>query len=120
MCVCVCVGGGGGGCWERVGEGGTGGVDACCTVQHTASCQLPAAQPANPCPLQPLPAPAAPTHPRALTFLRACWNMSRTREAPTPTNISMNSVPAAGRAGQGGVERLGALCEQQADARGEI
>ena len=31
-----------------------------------------------------------------LTFLRACWNMSRTRLAPTPTNISMNSVPAAG------------------------
>ena len=29
------------------------------------------------------------------TFLRACWNMSRTREAPTPTNISINSVPAA-------------------------
>lgn len=30
-----------------------------------------------------------------LTFLRACWNMSRTRLAPTPVNISMNSVPAA-------------------------
>ena len=29
------------------------------------------------------------------TFRRACWNMSRTREAPTPTNISINSVPAA-------------------------
>lgn len=31
--------------------------------------------------------------------LRAFWNMSRTRLAPTPTNTSMNSVPAAEKNG---------------------
>ena len=33
----------------------------------------------------------------ALPILRACWNRSRTRLAPTPTNISMKSEPVTDR-----------------------
>ena len=33
----------------------------------------------------------------ARPILRACWNRSRTRDAPTPTNISMKSDPVTDR-----------------------
>ena len=82
---------------------GTGGVK--CMLLWPAYSQLPAVLPANhaACSLPQQPLNHARCCLRILTFLRACWNMSRTREAPTPTNISMNSVPASGWKGRGGV-----------------
>ena len=41
----------------------------------------------------------APSDVSLIPTLRACSNKSRTREAPTPTNISTKSEPAAGRNG---------------------
>ena len=32
-------------------------------------------------------------------FAAACWNMSRTRAAPTPTNISTKSLPDSPKKG---------------------
>ena len=63
----------------------------------------------------------------ARPILRACWNRSRTRLAPTPTNISMKSEPVtdrkphAGLAGDGpGEQRLaGARRTDEQDALGD-
>ena len=40
--------------------------------------------------------------------LRACWNRSRTRLAPTPTNISMKSEPVTGQEADAGLTGDGA------------
>ena len=60
----------------------------------------------------------------ALPMRRACWNRSRTRLAPTPTNISMKSEPvtleeadaglAGDRAGEQGLAGSGRADEQDA------